>query len=60
MQSVTLNGTPLHRPYITHEEMAAGGKLDFVMGSTPNDAWIAQWDGRDPNTAFAPPPASRH
>ncbi|WP_186250014.1 GH92 family glycosyl hydrolase [Burkholderia gladioli] len=60
VQSVTLNGTPLHRPYITHEEMAAGGKLDFVMGSTPNDAWIAQWDGRDPNTAFAPPPASRH
>lgn len=54
VQSVTLNGTALHRPYITHDEMRAGGKLDFVMGSTPNDAWVASWNGQDPNTALAP------
>lgn len=54
VQSATLNGSPLHRPYITHDEMRAGGKLDFVMGPTPNDAWVDQWDGTDPNSAFAP------
>ncbi|RQV16128.1 glycoside hydrolase family 92 protein [Burkholderia cenocepacia] len=54
VQSVSLNGTPLHRPYITYDEMKAGGKLDFVMGSTPNDAWVGPWNGQDPNSALAP------
>lgn len=53
VQSVSLNGTPLHRPYITYDEMKAGGTLDFVMGSTPNDAWVSQWNGQDPNSALA-------
>lgn len=54
VQSVSLNGTPLHRPYITYDEMKAGGTLVFVMGTRPNDAWIGQWDGQDPNSALAP------
>ncbi|VWB58369.1 putative lipoprotein [Burkholderia arboris] len=54
VQSVSLNGTPLHRPYITYDEMKAGGTLDFVMGSTPNDAWVGQWNGQDPNSVLAP------
>ncbi|MBN3738467.1 MULTISPECIES: GH92 family glycosyl hydrolase [Burkholderia] len=54
VQSVSLNGTPLHRPYITYDEMKAGGTLDFVMGSTPNDTWVGQWNGQDPNSALAP------
>ncbi|MCM3754871.1 hypothetical protein M3665_23405, partial [Bacillus licheniformis] len=53
-QSVSLNGAPLHRPYITSDEITAGGRLDFVMGSTPNDAWVGQWNGHDPNSALAP------
>ena len=52
VQSVSLNGTPLHRPYITYDEMKAGGTLDFVMGSTPNDAWVGNWNGQDPNSAL--------
>lgn len=47
VQSVSLNGTPLHRPYITYDEMKAGGTLDFVMGATPNDAWVSTWNGQD-------------
>ncbi|WP_256990560.1 glycoside hydrolase family 92 protein [Burkholderia sp. HI2714] len=54
VQSVSLNGTPLHRPYITYDEMKAGGTLDLVMGSTPNDAWVGTWNGQDPNSALAP------
>ena len=34
--------------------MKAGGTLDFVMGSTPNDAWVGNWNGQDPNSALAP------
>ena len=32
VQSVKLNGKPLKRNYITHEEIIAGGKLEFTMG----------------------------
>jgi predicted alpha-1,2-mannosidase len=33
IQSVELNGKPLNRNYITHEEIIAGGKLVFQMGA---------------------------
>ena len=33
VQSVELNGEPLNRCYITHEEIIAGGVLKFNMGS---------------------------
>lgn len=39
IQSVTLNGRPLDRTWITHEEITAGGELHFVMGAEPNRAW---------------------
>jgi predicted alpha-1,2-mannosidase len=32
VQRVELNGKPLKRNYITHDEIIAGGKLTFVMG----------------------------
>ena len=32
VQSVTLNGEPLERNYITHDEIVGGGQLKFVMG----------------------------
>ena len=32
VQSVKLNGKKLKRNYITHEEVIAGGELEFVMG----------------------------
>ncbi len=35
VQSVTLNGTPITSIYLTHAQIADGGTLKFVMGSTP-------------------------
>ncbi|HKJ67695.1 MAG TPA: GH92 family glycosyl hydrolase [bacterium] len=51
IQSATLNGEPFERPWIRHQEIAAGGTLTFRMGPNPNEAW-----GSDP--ALAPPSLS--
>lgn len=37
--SVTLNGQPLTRSFIRHEEITAGGELVFTMQGTPNKDW---------------------
>ena len=39
VRSVTLDGKPLSRSYITHEEIMAGGELHFVMQRHPNRSW---------------------
>jgi len=36
---VTLNGKPLGRAFIRHEEIMAGGELRFTMQATPNREW---------------------
>ncbi|WP_411831984.1 GH92 family glycosyl hydrolase [Pseudoxanthomonas mexicana] len=36
---VTLNGKPLRRAYLTHEEILAGGELRFTMQDAPNREW---------------------
>ncbi len=36
---VTLNGRPLTRSFIRHEEIMAGGELRFVMQAEPNERW---------------------
>ncbi|MFL0412824.1 GH92 family glycosyl hydrolase [Sphingomonas sp. 179-I 2A4 NHS] len=36
---VTLNGRPLERSYLRHDELTAGGELRFAMQATPNKAW---------------------
>lgn len=36
VQSVRLNGQPLEKTYITHEQIMAGGVLEFDMGPRPN------------------------
>ena len=36
IQAVSLNGQPLDRTYITHQEIMDGGTLEFTMGSAPN------------------------
>lgn len=35
VSSISLNGKPLERNYITHDEMMAGGELIFSMSPTP-------------------------
>jgi putative alpha-1,2-mannosidase len=42
IQSARLNGKPLRSPLITYQEIEAGGKLEFSMGSTPS-RWAAAW-----------------
>ena len=41
IQSARLNGKPLSRSWITHEEIVAGGTLELTMGPIPNRAWGA-------------------
>jgi predicted alpha-1,2-mannosidase len=36
VQSLKLNGRPWPRAWISHEDIAAGGTLEFVMGSQPS------------------------
>jgi putative alpha-1,2-mannosidase len=35
----TLNGRPLDRAFIRHEEIMGGGELRFTMQATPNRDW---------------------
>jgi predicted alpha-1,2-mannosidase len=42
IQSATLNGKPLDVPVIRHQQIMAGGTLDFVMGPRPS-RWAADW-----------------
>ena len=44
--SVTLNGKPLNRSFLRHEEIMAGGELRFTMSSTPNRAWAIGEEAR--------------
>jgi putative alpha-1,2-mannosidase len=39
IQSATLNGVPLTRYWITHDEIVAGGELVFVMSSHLVESW---------------------
>jgi predicted alpha-1,2-mannosidase len=41
IQSVSLNGQPVDKTYLTHDALEQGGTLRFVMGPTPNKAWGA-------------------
>lgn len=44
--TVTLNGKPLQRSYITDAEIRAGGTLAFTMGAKPNRAWATSPESR--------------
>jgi putative alpha-1,2-mannosidase len=39
IQSATLNGQPYTKTYFSHEDILAGGTLEFVMGDPPNKEW---------------------
>ena len=44
--TVTLNGKPLARSYVTDAEIRAGGELRFTMQATPNKAWATGAEAR--------------
>ena len=39
IQSAKLNGEEWNRPWLLHEDIMNGGKLELIMGSTPNKQW---------------------
>jgi predicted alpha-1,2-mannosidase len=39
IQSAQLNGENFNRPWLDHSDIAAGGVLEFQMGSDPNKDW---------------------
>ena len=39
VQSATLNGKPLERAWIAHDEIVNGGVLRFRLGPQPNEKW---------------------
>lgn len=50
IQSATLNGKPLNRPWISRAEVTAGGTLKLNMGPKPNPGWGCAPDSRPPAT----------
>ncbi|WKN42401.1 GH92 family glycosyl hydrolase [Tunicatimonas pelagia] len=42
IQSATLNGEPLYRAYLNHQEIVDGGELVLEMGSEPNKTWASE------------------
>ena len=54
---VLLNGKPLTRSYIRHEEIVAGGELRFRMQATPNKTWATATSARPYSlTGYGPSP----
>ncbi len=39
IQAVKLNGRNYNQSYVTHEQILAGGTLEFVMGDKPGPVW---------------------
>ena len=39
IQSAKLNGQPLERCWLSHQEIVAGGTLELELGTEPNKAW---------------------
>ncbi|WP_093666437.1 GH92 family glycosyl hydrolase [Sphingomonas gellani] len=50
---VTLNGKPLDRGYLRHQEIVAGGELRFRMQATPNRNWATARSARPFSTSTA-------
>jgi len=48
VQSLRVNGQPWARPWLPHEILAAGARLDFVMGTEPS-AWGSGVDEMPPS-----------
>jgi predicted alpha-1,2-mannosidase len=39
IQSATLDGRPLNKPWFEHADLTRGGKLTLEMGPRPNEKW---------------------
>jgi len=49
IQSATLNGKPLGKPWFYHSEIIHGGKLVFDLGPEPDRSWGAGLENAPPS-----------
>jgi putative alpha-1,2-mannosidase len=49
IQSARLNGQAYDKSYLLHEDILKGGKLELVMGDTPNKTWASQPESLPPS-----------
>lgn len=52
IQSVTLNGKPYTKTFITHKQIMEGGELVYTMGSTPNKDFGKAMDDRPKSVVY--------
>lgn len=52
IQSASLNGRKLDKPWFAHEELEKGGVLEFVMGDTANKQWGASEESAPPSFRY--------
>jgi len=52
IKSVSLNGQPLNRSYLTHDDIINGGKLEFIMSDQPNKSWATHKVARPPSMSL--------
>ena len=50
IQTATLNGKKLDKPWFYHSELVKGGKLTLVMGSKPNEQWGSASEDAPPSS----------
>lgn len=49
IQSATLNGKPINRTWISHQEITDGGIISFEMGPVPNKKWGSKPEDAPPS-----------
>lgn len=52
IQSAKLNGRTLNKSWFSHEELMAGGVLEFEMGKHPNKQWASGSDAIPPSFSW--------
>ena len=59
IQSATLNGKPLSKPWFRHADIADGGSLTLEMGPAPNPLWGSAPQDAPPSMSEENPDQSR-
>jgi predicted alpha-1,2-mannosidase len=49
IQSASLNGKVLNKPWFYHDELVKGGKLTLIMGDKPNEKWGSELGAAPPS-----------
>jgi predicted alpha-1,2-mannosidase len=50
IQSASLNGDPVNKPWFTHAELSGGGTLELAMGRLPNKQWGSRESDAPPSS----------